>query len=44
MMSNASFTFDQGVVQDKSLAFFTLCSLGASGAGLLLWVVLRRVA
>ncbi len=44
VVPNAAFTIGSGVVQDKSLALFAGCSLGASAAGLLLWALLRRAA
>lgn len=44
VIPNASFTFDQGVLQDKTLALFAGRSLMGAGAGLLLWALSRRAA
>ena len=44
VVPNAAFTFDQGVVQDKSLVLFARCALASAGGGLLLWLLMRRVS
>jgi len=44
VVPNAAFTFDQGVVQDKTLVLFGRGSLAVAVIGLLLWAFFRRTA